>query len=420
MEIQLHVMTRTDGVTFIIGVPPENMPVAKEFMRLFHYDETAQATSSVQYATVELIERVQAFVKANEQDLPKLHRLRRLLETCNEGEPFLLLPGEPADTKSRLSFERALAQLAGSSAADTDAATDEVFGRIIDEYELVGKRTDRHAVLYEKPRPERTCRFCGGTMVSGATFKKDAHTISRGFGNVHLKHAAECDACNAHFGNTIEPALLALTVLERTVMDIQGRGKNGGHPRAEFANGALVHDGERFSVSSRNVDETDDGNLTVRMGKGTDFAPIDCYRALAKFALSILPDEVMADLEETARWVRYGSNEDIRLPGVARVMAPLLSDPSAQLVIYVRKSEKSFLPHVVGEFRIGPFVNVFVLPFSRRDKGNLMNFFSDSEFQRVFRHYAAVEGWKHVDLSERRLRSIAPVLKFVPKEIEGM
>jgi hypothetical protein len=183
----------------------------------------------------------------------------------------------------------------------------------------------------------------------------------------------------------------------------------------EFANGALSHDGTRVIVHSTKVSEDrGEGTLSVDLGEGMRIVPVNCYRTLVKIALSVVSADQLPFLQRTIRWLRYEEHAETALPSVATAIVPLPPNPSAQITLYVRKTENSRLPYIVAEFRLGCFVYVYVLPLSSRDSWDLVGLFDDPLFRETFRHYASTE-WAHQDLSGQQEVQLRPVLKFEPR-----
>lgn len=158
-----------------------------------------------------------------------------------------------------------------------------------------------------------------------------------------------------------------------------------------------------------------DDTFEVTLGRGARQIPVAAYRALVKIAVAVVGEEHLPDLTETIEWVRHGSYADRALPLVATANIDLPPNPSAQITVYTRKEPHDRLPHVVGEFRLGCYMFVFAVPFSKRDAWDLVGFFDDPDFRDTFRHYFAATQWAQVDLSGTAPVNPAPRLKFVKR-----
>jgi hypothetical protein len=201
--------------------------------------------------------------------------------------------------------------------------------------------------------------------------------------------------------------------IQRVFLGTQGRGKNDGRPKLQFAEGTLAHDGSRVNIESRSVTIDGAGTFTVDLGKGAPLTPSAVYRALVKMVLSVVPEDQLPFLTETINWVRKNAHTERRLPTVATATISLPPNPSAQLTIYIRKRPHPRLPHIVGEFRLGCYMYVFAVPFSQQDDWDLIGFFQDADFAGTFKHYMATGPWAHQDLNRHTKVVMAPQLKFV-------
>jgi HNH endonuclease len=277
-------------------------------------------------------------------------------------------------------------------------------------------RTDKPVEIGNVEKAKRVCRFCGGTMKSGARFDKIAHAIPAALGNKYLKLADECDECNQYFGEKIEPTLIELLNIQRVFLGIEAR---GGLPKVQFSEGAMYCNNEAgrlMVVESNKISQEASGALSLQLGKGKDFIPQNFYRALSKIALSVIPEKELFALEKTIHWVRYGEPSDKQLPKIAAAVVMLPPDPSAQITLYIRKEPHPKLPHVVCEFRLGCYIYVYVLPFSGQDEENLVGFFDDQNFKQMFRHYAAVPTWSQQDYSGSDEVQLIQKITMQPRE----
>lgn len=288
----------------------------------------------------------------------------------------------------------------------------DLFGQLLEWYDMSLPRTDRRTVT---GMGSHTCRFCHRSKSEGATFKKAAHVIPTALGNDHLKSDEECDDCNAYFGCETEPSLIAMLNVERVFLGIQGRGKNDGRPKLYFGKDTLLHDGQKVVIEARSFSTDPVGTFEVNLGKGTPLIPMAVYRALVKIALSVVSEHQLTHLKKTIEWVREGKHVNLPLPSVFTALVDLPPNPSAQITVYTRREIHPRLPHMIGEFRLGCFLIVFAVPFSDQDSWNLVGFFDDEAFRKVFKHYMAVSQWKDRDLSGTNKVVPSPQLRFVPR-----
>lgn len=411
--VVIHVMTETDGFDLIFRYMAAQAAAVQEIVATFgKIDGDHVELRMDQVVTPELREAVDALVAKFGATLPQLNKLKQKLGLLSDGEYFLMLPGQPASTKDRLGFEQYLHALNHPDAEPLSGGEEDgLFVRLIEQYDFTSPRTDRKNVIGSGAQP-RVCRFCHRTS-NEATFKKVAHIIPTALGNDHLKSAEECDDCNQYFGQHTEPSLIAMLNLQRVFLGTQGRGGNNGRPKLAFGRDLLTHDGAKVVIKAYDVAKVDDDSVEVTLGRGARQIPVAAYRALVKIAVAVIGAEHLSDLTETVEWVRHGSHGNRPLPLVATATIELPPNPSAQITVYTRKEPHERLPHIVGEFRLGCYMFVFALPFSKCDGWDLVGFFNDPDFTDTFRHYFAAAQWAHVDLSGISPVSTAPRLKFV-------
>lgn len=392
-------MTKHGISDLVVTFTPDAKETMIDFVSMFGtVDLPKVSISIIQCVTQELKSKIANFIGRHATKAPHLHRLSKMVTDMPNGEFFLLLPTPPASTAEQYQYERALHQLnhPQEQPLDTDM---QVFGRLLELYNLYSPRTDKRFDIGNPKKMNRTCRFCGGTIKCGAKFDKVAHAIPAALGNKFLKLADECDTCNEYFGTEIEPTLVELLNIQRVFLGIEAR---GGLPTVKFSDGTMFHDnkdGNRMVVVSGKISEDASGVLSAQLGRGKPIVPQNFYRALSKIALSVIPEEDLLALKKTVEWVRYGKSASAPLPKIAAAVVMLSPDPSAQITLYIRKESHQKLPHVVCEFRLGCYMYVYVLPFSEKDEGNMIGFFEEENFKQTFRHYAYVPCWTQQDYS---------------------
>lgn len=405
-------MTERGMSALVVTFTPEATEPVIDFASTFGtVDPPKVSIDTIQCATAELRSKVSDFVDRHSGKAPHLLRLRKMLADMPDGEFFLLLPTPPSSTAEQYRYERVLHQLNHPQEQPLDEST-QLFGCLLEQYDLCVPRTDKHTRIGNPRRSDRTCRFCGGTTNSGARFDKEAHAIPAAMGNKYLKLADECDTCNEHFGEKIEPTLVELLNIQRVFLSIESRGSL---PIVEFPGGTLYRDGKVMVIESKNISEDASGVLRAQLGNGKPIIPQNFYRALGKIALSVIPKEELPALAQTIRWVRYGESLGKPLPKIAAAVVMLPPDPSAQIALYIRKNPHPTMPHVVCEFRLGCYMYVYALPFSEHDEGDLIGFFDEQEFKQTFRHYGLVPNWSQQDYSGTGEIQLIPSMTFQPR-----
>lgn len=398
--------------TLSVTFQPKDAQVILEFASLFaDVTETGIALGMVQCATPELKAKLADYVDRHGNVAPHLNRMKKAVCDLSDGSFFLLLTVPPSSSEDEFHYQRALHQLNHPEEATYETEHEEFFGPVLKEYDLTIPRTDKRNGIGNPRKQDRRCRFCNRTLADDAKFEKEAHAIPACMGNKLLKLHDECDDCNQHFGDNVEPTLAELLKIQRVFLGIEGRGKRA----AKFSNGSMFHHGEQLVVVSDKISKDAAGALSAQLGGNVRVVPMRFYQSLAKIALSVIPEEELSSLKRTAAWVRFDEFAGTRLPEVASAVVPLPPDPSAQITLYVRRSEASRLPHVVCEFRLGCYIYVFALPFSDRDGWDLVGFFGDEAFKDTFRHYSHVKSWTIEDYSSAKEVPIVQRITVSPR-----
>ena len=401
-----HVMSSLH-VTF----KPEDASILLDFASIFGTATPPKVSiNQIQSATPELKGKLSSFVEHYGSLVPHLNRLKKTICDLDDGDCFLILPAAPSSTAEQLQYEQLIHQLNHPNVQTYEAEQNQIFGALLQEYDITIPRTDKHTQIGNAMRKNRKCRFCHRTTKDGAEYQNVAHAIPAALGNQYLKLADECDECNCYFGENVEPTLIDLLNVQRVFIGIKSRGSQ---PEIEFSKGKMFHNGERMVVMSTNISEDASGTLVAHLGKAKkSIIPLRFYQALSKIALSVIPEDELPSLERTIRWVRYNESLGKLLPKVAVAIVPLPPSPSAEITLYVRKKEASRLPHVVCEFRLGCYMYVYALPFSDKDRWDLIEFFEDVAFKDTFRHYSYVPSWMLQDYSNPNEISVIQNIKL--------
>ncbi|MEB6676377.1 hypothetical protein [Acinetobacter haemolyticus] len=147
------------------------------------------------------------------------------------------------------------------------------------------------------------CHFCDG---KDATFDKEAHAISRFFGNDQLILLNECDGCNKKFGSSLEPHIDNFTKPFRTVAQIDGR---KGIPKTVAPNQKSyykIQDGIQQILDPKDSDfskidfEKQEITQTFTLGS---YIPSAVYKSFIKYALSCLPSESLKAHKRLLAWL---------------------------------------------------------------------------------------------------------------------
>nr|WP_315494222.1 helix-turn-helix transcriptional regulator [uncultured Rhodoferax sp.] len=388
---------------------PESAVAVLEFAAIFGTVEPGKvAIKNPQRATPELKSALTDYVAKFGKVNPRLKAIASLLGGLSDDEYFLVLPASDFSTEEQLQQELVLQKLNNPELQTFESEHQEFFGALLKEYNTHVPNTVESGAIGHPVKADRVCRFCGGTKAKGARFDRVAHAVSASLGS-HLKLHDECDVCNSYFGEKIEPTLLEVLNVARVFLGLTNRGKR---PKVSLPGGTLSNDGELMIIESTALSSEESGALVANLGSGKPLRPQDVYRTLVKFALSVIPEVHLPDFAKTINWLRNNEHQDEPLPMVAAALVLLPPSPAASIVLHVRKSAASRLPHVLCEFRVGPYLYVYALPFSQRDSWDLVGFFDTPDFRKTFRHLAAVPSWSLQDYSSPHEIPLATRIRF--------
>lgn len=326
-------------------------------------------------------------------------------ELVSQFERILIFLGNkevPIDTFLELMIERTLTALNGR------------FFQIQHELEQFFLYYDKidHDVLYknqsrigEQNKKNRKCRFCNKTEGDGARFQKNAHAISEGLGNKKIFLNDECDECNTWFGHHIEPDIINFYKPQLCLCGIKG--KKGQH---QFTN----NDVEIIQLA---------GGIISCIPK-QNFESANIYRALCKFAISILDErqvknlnQILENLQDTISWIKQEKELDM-LPKL--FLLPInhpLTEP--ELTVFIKKEEnliQESVPSIVGMFSLGYTTIFFILPENHYDEENAKkNEKYDTEW---FLGFAKLYGFQRIpstilDCSKNADKKRKSILDFV-------
>lgn len=167
-----------------------------------------------------------------------------------------------------------------------------------DVYEL-----HNSSINYIFPKEEfRICRYC--TNTSTTKFKSKAHLLPEFTGNKDLFCYNECDDCNKKFG-LYETNLSAFSGIKNTFVPIKGKKK---YPKfkddfTKFS--SQFQEGNKVIANA--TDETsfmkfENGVLNIE-SVTQPFVPLYVYKALVKFAISMMKKEELFKFKKTLEWL---------------------------------------------------------------------------------------------------------------------
>ncbi len=152
-------------------------------------------------------------------------------------------------------------------------------------------------------KPHR-CRFCHKTKPD-VKFSKDAHVVPAFIGNRVLFSLYECDNCNERFSE-FEDDLAKMTMGDRAFGQVPKRkGYASLKPQGKKSS---FERGPTGVILKQYLDEgiftVDDENSRLIIRYDTQpFRQLGAYKALAKMAYTLLPDQELGRVEELRKWL---------------------------------------------------------------------------------------------------------------------
>ncbi len=422
-KYRIYFMTEGDG--FGIDLQPINEENGKLFTELLacfgKFEGNSLEISPQQKATENLSRKVCEFVDKHKNSHPILNRLKSKITSLSPGEHFLILPNMPTDTSQKLRLETYIStlnefghsEISLSKFEQKMSILDEFSGNLISKYNLNAPRSDRRTIIGNAKKENRCCRFCERAMKDGATFTKVAHAIPEGLGNKNIILGDECDDCNEFFGNNVEPSLIEHLDIYRVFLGIKGK---SGNPKIKYKNGQMQFREEMAVVVSQDIERVSEDEFRVHFESNKSFTPVNLYKALCKITLSTIDDEHVADLKPTIEWMRADEQKELHLPNVAVSVVHVGFSKEPQIVNYIRKVDNTDIPHIVSEFRVGSFVYVYIIPFSKKDSLDFTNDRDYQNFWKTFKHYGSGRHWRFDNLSSVKQVKVNETIRLVKSE----
>ncbi len=352
-------------------------------------------------------DRLQTIVQHYSKKVPRVNQLESFFKKIPNGSHCLVYPKveQPFSVSlqtiallrfldSGLSMEEAYRQ-----AKDEWAWIENTFGPLIGSYQISPISSEKRYYAGPRQKSDRTCRYCGRTTATGASFDQEAHTVPESIGNkVYFTHD-ECDTCNAQFSKTIDLDFFEYFKIYR--VPFNGRGKHG-VPTLKFEDGAEIRNVAGMpTIQSQDFSEIIPGEkYHLQLKNYSTLNKSNVYRQLAKFALGLANEEDVQFFSQTANWILNPKN-DGTVWTVPRVMAHVLNPYQEQpkITLYRRKNENAEFPFLFAEVRIAQILLVFIVPFSSKDNVDFSVKANFDNFWKKCQHYQMLKSWTELDLS---------------------
>lgn len=307
-------------------------------------------------------------------------QLYNIFKQMEFGDPFAFFPQSLTDDEISTVRDEMLKRFLGTDYDNFKSYYNDVWKEIHNNYDMTRYDNGYNTVhgIGEAERSKRICRFCGLKMPE-TTFKNKSHSISEALGNKNIITNDECDVCNGKFGKGIELDLINLLDFFRAYYGIQGKGGKKSFVSSDFEiskNDSAVS----LKVLDENVVLEDKNNIRIQLKHPQKINLQNVYRALIKYALSVLDSSCLRNFQETIKWVKSkcSCNE---LPWVTILVTNQKSDSFPIINVFVRKSDTKELPYSFMTLEIDGLEIIALLPLSSKDH---CAFDNDVDFKRFW------------------------------------
>jgi hypothetical protein len=176
--------------------------------------------------------------------------------------------------------------------------------------------------------------------------------ISESIGNKKYILHEECDECNDYFSRTIELDFLEMFSLEIQAFNIKGKKRKV--PKIKKKKWGIVYDSSDTPDSQIKMYT---GENPIPPGKSQvpygEFIPQNVYKALAKYAISIVKKEYLPIFKRTIAWIKDESNFKNELPEIL-----IAYSKQDSFNFYVFEDKYGYVGHLIAK----RFAIVFQIP----------------------------------------------------------
>jgi hypothetical protein len=397
-----------------------------EFISIFSHnideEEFKIEISSLQKNSESLRLAIGGFVDKYKSTVPVINRLNTFIKKIDDGEYFYILPNVKKLSDSQtISISNELLSHIDSSVdlASLEKSYADIFQCVFDNYETTSFSTERKIKIGEGIKANRVCRFCKNTIATGATFNQEAHAISESLGNKTIILNEECDDCNAYFSQNVEDNIFTYLKLFTTFFGIKNKGNKVSKIKGK--NFEYINTGNNniiLKYFDEDVSKLNEPPVSIPLKFYDKINKQSFYKALCKFALSIIDSKNMSHFDETTKWIRTDKFYD-KLPKIATLAAYNFFDKHPRMLVYIRKSDNKNLPFCVGEFHFTFLTFVFIVPTFSSDEDTYHDDSKYDVFWNCFKHFKEIKDWKFEDYSDHYTREVIFNMNFNQNDIIG-
>ncbi len=169
-------------------------------------------------------------------------------------------------------------------------------------------------------------------------------------------------------------------------------------------------------VVSQNIEHNKEtGELTVLLESNSKLKEVNIYKALCKYALSVIDSNELQYFEKTIAWINANNEQKINLPKIAYLIANPMFVDTPMLSLYIRKDNDYTHPHVVAEFKCKSLIFVYVLPFSSKDTQDFTENEKYNLFWKTFKHYDSTKDWVFYNCSDTKEKKYQFRMRMINK-----
>ena len=291
------------------------------------------------------------------------------------------------------------------------------FGKIIENYEMIGANGDSPFFSGEPDKKLRVCRYCGDSSPK-TSFSNTGHTISEGSGNKKIITNDECDKCNKKFGDGIEQTFIDYVSFFRTQFGVKGKEGIADTVGENFRFKRIADRKFVLEYTSDNTENTDGPPESITLTPYKKTIPQDIYRALCKYALGLVNNEHLKAFGKTIKWIK-GEFDASRLPKVAQAFTFTFFDEHPSIARYIRKNDLKCFPYAVCEFHFVCLTFVFLIPLFNNEENEIHTDEYFDSFWELFQYSKTSHIWQYFDFSGIEAIKIPQTLRFSPARSEG-
>jgi hypothetical protein len=405
-KIQLFSTSQLGGI-LDIGYESNQSEIIFDLLYVFNGDfDTTKQQINVDYKhknTEDFQSRLESFILKYKNILPQIQQLGSKFKKLEKNEWFFVLPAIEFTTQQKYELEKELNILNSYNSNISEEKVLEIFGCIMDNYEVItfDLDKDRKIKIGEDNRDKRICRFCNKKKPD-VKFKKEAHAISEALGNKKLILNEECDSCNEFFDENIERDFIFYHDLARTMFGIKNKDNN--FPKMKGNNFEFFKDRNSNNLSIAILQDAEKHtkgeppkNVVFKTGNKIKIQNI--YKALCKFALSVIDSNYIKNFEDTIKWLKNEKEVKV-LPKIAVWHSYKFFTNTPEVTLYLRNNDNFDLPYLVGEFRFTYYMYVFIVPLSNQDKKDFLIDKDYKNYLKCFKQVTSIGEFNYVDFSE--------------------